>query len=260
MRGAPGVLTLDKLFLPRYKLKRGGRQAFAVASGADAITSPGNRAVGMIILILFSPLLAMLAVVVGAAAIPVTLVMLLFPAGRRKLRAQKYKWRNPLRLEIDREFLAPGEEAEAALMVDKIGNLERIAVHIVCEERASYTRGTDRYTDKHRAYDEQRFLMDLEHPGVSPQVRREDKGDWVFKFQVPETAMHSFKGSNNEVVWMLEVRRQYANASEVRDEFGVMVYPIGVCEGVLRGQIAGPAPEGSAPGGAGRRDFSGGRA
>lgn len=241
--GAAANLTLDALSLPRFKLKRGKNRAFALTKGSVALTGRGNQVAGMIVLAVFSPLILALVLMLAAVIVPVTLIGALFPAGRRKIRAQRHKWKNPLRVELDREFIAPGETVEATILIDKIGVLERIAVHLVCEERASYTRGTDRYTDKHRAYDQKLFAMELDHPEVRPLVNPEDPGDWGFRFTVPETAMHSFKAPNNEVVWMLEIRRRYAESSEVSEEFGIMVYPLGVCEEVLRGNIAGPKPE-----------------
>ncbi len=243
-----GNMTLDGLCLPRFKLKRGSSRAFALSKGTSALASPGNKAAGTVVLILFSPLIVMLVAMLLVVVVPATLIGALFPAGRRKIRAQKHKWKNPLKLELDREFVAPGESAEGALRLDRVGALQRIAVHLVSEERASYTRGTDRYTDKHRVYDEQVFAMDLTDERVRSAggLNGEDRpGEWVFTFSVPETAMHSFNARNNVVAWMLEVRRQYPESSEVAEDFGVMVYPIGVCEAVLKGDIAGPTPEGS---------------
>lgn len=91
--------------------------------------------------------------------------------------------------------------------------IRHLKIHLEAREEASYTRGTDRVTDKHT------FLhLDLVDSAV------EVAGGNV-RLAIPADTMHSFEAGNNKVVWVLKLHGTIDRWPDVMDEFPLAVHP-----------------------------------
>jgi hypothetical protein len=209
--------------LPRLAVKAAAGQSlgFQLSKGANPVGNSTPKWLGILLLILVSPLLVMLFAVVGVFVV----ISALFPAGRRGIRAQIAKWRKPLIVELDREHLALGEAARGVILLNDTSELSALSIHLVCDESASYTRGTDRVTDRRRIVEYQLATFD--------PAPRDTAGRFEFVVQIPPGVMHSFHARSNTIEWQIEVRRAYPNTGEIKEGFGIMVFPLDVCERLL---------------------------
>jgi hypothetical protein len=116
-------------------------------------------------------------------------------------------------VEIDHEPLIAGSTMTLELHQPGTLNYKSLTVRLVCDERASYTRGTDTISEKH-------VVFEREMPKVSdgPNWRR-------FSATLPEDAMHSFKAPHNEIVWRIEVKAERMKWLGFTQEFVVRVLP-----------------------------------
>ena len=102
--------------------------------------------------------------------------------------------------------------------VKKPIQVDRISVRFLRRESASYTRGTDRYTDT----DEQ-ILGTLEKP---PHLYREGEAISLNEtFTVPPDGMHSFNGSNNKIQYLVKVEVLIAKWPDVKEDYPIFVVP-----------------------------------
>jgi len=101
---------------------------------------------------------------------------------------------------------------------------------LVCEEIARFHQGTDTVTNRQDVFRQTIFcLSDFNTTPESPLHEE-------FFLQLPEEAMHSFRGKNNEVAWKLEFTACLVGWSELRRDCPVIVRP---------GLFSGPSMEGT---------------
>jgi hypothetical protein len=125
----------------------------------------------------------------------------------------------PTRVEISDHPLWRGQTYE--LHLTQGGNLtvSSLDLSLQCEERATYRQGTDTRSDRrlvHRQSVLQRAGFEIA-PGEPFSARCE--------FQIPRTAMHSFKADHNEVQWSLVVEVAAEGWPAFQRAFPVAVYP-----------------------------------
>jgi len=91
-------------------------------------------------------------------------------------------------------------------------------VKFLMRESATYTRGTDTYTDTHEVV--QRTV------GVPGRVFRAGENLRIEEtFQVPVSGMHTFRGNKNKIEWLVKVELRYARWPDVKEEYAVFVLP-----------------------------------
>lgn len=91
--------------------------------------------------------------------------------------------------------------------------ISKLTITVVGREEASYTRGTDRVTDKETFAEI--VLVDTDY-GV---------GMGSARFEVPEDTMHSFEAPSNKVVWSLKLHGVIANWPDVQEDFPLVIHP-----------------------------------
>lgn len=102
--------------------------------------------------------------------------------------------------------------------VKKPLQVDRISIRFIRRESASYTRGTDRYTDT----DEQ-ILGTIEK---QPRLYREGESISVNEtFTVPLEGMHSFNGNNNKILYLVKVEVLIAKWPDVKEDYPIFVVP-----------------------------------
>ncbi len=125
----------------------------------------------------------------------------------------------PTTLEISNHPLRPRRTYTVALsQAGRIG-FQSLAVHLVCEESATYRQGTDIRTEQRRRFDRQLCRR--------TQIRI-DPGrpfEYEFPLHMPEDAMHSFQSEHNAVNWMLVVHGQAEAWPPFERCFPLLVYP-----------------------------------
>jgi hypothetical protein len=92
-----------------------------------------------------------------------------------------------------------GEACELLVTVPGPARFRRLRVAVVCEEEASYTEGTTTRKETKRVYEQQ--LASEEDLDVGRREPFRVRGS----FHPPPAAMHSFKGTHNEVRWLVRV-------------------------------------------------------
>lgn len=91
-------------------------------------------------------------------------------------------------------------------------------VQFLMRESATYTRGTDTYTDTHEVV--QRTVV------VPGQTFRAGENLRIEEtFRVPDAAMHTFRGNKNKIEWLVKVELRYARWPDVKEEYAVFVLP-----------------------------------
>lgn len=122
-------------------------------------------------------------------------------------------------IEVSKECLAPGERLIVALYQPGDFAITSATVKLVGREQASYGQGTDRVTKKRYFFGE---------PVVSGTELRASNSGAILEggIVLPANAMHSFKASNNEVQWLLEVEMDIPGRPDVKDEYPIRVAPL----------------------------------
>lgn len=93
--------------------------------------------------------------------------------------------------------------------------IQGVSIQFILRETVSYTRGTDRYTER---YDH--VIQQFEQPGGL--MRKGDVIEERITFAVPDDAMHTFMARNNRLQWFIVVRmglnvwpHEYHNTYEI---------------------------------------------
>ncbi len=182
-------------------------------------TSRSGKNAGFLVLLIFIVPLVMLGVLLAAIAIVALPFLLIIPPTRRKVIGGFRAWRRPIAVELSADPVCPGETVQGLVRFRKGGPLSSIEVSLVCEERATYQQGSSSSTATEEVLDLPVF--------EAHDLQRVGPGD-VFEFDVPipEDAMHSFDGGNNEIRWELRVRRVFPPDHEHTEEFLLDVFPI----------------------------------
>lgn len=89
------------------------------------------------------------------------------------------------------------------------------SIVLIGQERATYHRGTDSYTDTHDFYS-QRYEL-------SRQQLQAGKGSIMI--HVPEQTMHTWHSQNNEVVWLLHVQGTIPRWPNIDEKYEITVFP-----------------------------------
>ena len=181
-------------------------------------TSRSSKGGNWVLLIFIVPLL-MLALLLAAISIVALPILLLIPRTRRKVLGGVRAWRRPIVVEMSSDPVCPGETVQGLVRFKKGGPLSSIHVALVCEELATYRQGSSSTTATEDVVEVPVF--------EATDLQRVGPGD-VFEFdvQIPEDAMHSFTGDNNEIRWELRVRRVFPPDHEHTGEYLFDVYPI----------------------------------
>ncbi|MGB6043329.1 MAG: DUF3592 domain-containing protein [Pirellulales bacterium] len=123
------------------------------------------------------------------------------------------------RVEISAHPLEPGGHYE--MYVSQGGRLavKNFEVLLVCEEQATFRQGTDTVTDKRAV---------SVHPVMSKSDFRIEPPD-IFEtrcsFDVPATAMHSFRSENNGINWKVVIRGDVERWESYERDFPLVVIP-----------------------------------
>jgi len=120
-----------------------------------------------------------------------TMLCLLTLANRRRLRK--------VQVEVNAAELIPGQKLECFVSLRGHTELNAVTVSLVCEERATYRRGTDTITDKKRVVDEK--LVEETEVQIDPLKPFGLRG----QVDLPQNAMHTFKADRNEIAWFLRL-------------------------------------------------------
>jgi hypothetical protein len=127
-------------------------------------------------------------------------------------------------VEINHEPACPGETVRVSLSQEGSFYLEELTVELICEEKISYTRGTDTYREERTVWSEY-----LAH---ERGVRVEGGRPWrkSVEFQVPVTAMHSFDAEHNQIAWRIVVKGGVRKWPDYEYSFPFRVMPNGARE------------------------------
>ena len=122
-------------------------------------------------------------------------------------------------VEIDRLPLRPGGRADLAVVQHGRMSLKKLAVSLVCEERATYHFGTDVRTES----------QEIERIPLLEQsrVRVEDGSPLrlTCELRVPPRSMHSFVSPHNAIAWKLVVEGEVSRWPSFCRSFPVVIYP-----------------------------------
>ncbi|NRA58026.1 MAG: hypothetical protein HRU13_07930 [Phycisphaerales bacterium] len=182
-------------------------------------TSRSGKNASFLVLLIFIVPIIMLGAMLAAIAIVALPFLLIIPPTRRKVIGGFRAWRRPIVVELSADPVCPGETVQGLVRFKKGGALSSIHVSLVCQERATYRQGSSSTTATEEVVDVPVF--------EATGLQRVGPGD-VFEFDVPipEDAMHSFTGGNNEIRWELRVRRVFPPDHEHTGEYLFDVYPI----------------------------------
>jgi hypothetical protein len=121
-------------------------------------------------------------------------------------------------VEIDSDTVRAGDSVRVSVVQKGSFPIDRAALKLICQEVCRYRRGTDTYTHTETVHDEVLFEQrSLRAGSLNPVI---DTG-----FSVPVDAMHSFKASDNEVRWLLEVSLDIPGRPDVKDSYPFRVSP-----------------------------------
>jgi hypothetical protein len=121
-------------------------------------------------------------------------------------------------LEIDAPpcTLTPGSMLSLPYHITgNIHKLTRITLQLTGTEHATYRRGTDTHTDREVFHET--MLYETEGGMIMAQG--------TARLAIPADAMHSFKSSNNEVRWTLEVRGEIPRWPDLSESYALNVIP-----------------------------------
>jgi hypothetical protein len=120
------------------------------------------------------------------------------------------------RLRLQAGRIQPGADVHLAWTLSgRVHRLGRLSVYLEGREEATYTRGTDRTTDR-----ETFCTMIIADAETVPEFARGSA-----RFSIPPDAMHSFAAPHNKVVWSLKVRGEIPRWPDVDEEFPLEVLP-----------------------------------
>jgi hypothetical protein len=122
-------------------------------------------------------------------------------------------------LEIEKTILVPGERVPAYVAQHGALPLNNFIVSLVCEEKITYRRGTDTYTESNTLLDQQIITTG---PVTTTIARPLEKH---FDLAIPADAMHSFEARNNKIVWKVHVKGEVARWPDFAFDFILCVVP-----------------------------------
>lgn len=97
-------------------------------------------------------------------------------------------------------------------------HVKNLQVQFILRESATYTQGTDTYTVHH-----DNLIQEI---ALQPETYRAGhllQRNW--KFNVPPNAMHTFKGNNNKLLWLILVKLEYNRNMKSNYQSEMIVLP-----------------------------------
>ncbi len=125
----------------------------------------------------------------------------------------------PTLIELSAHPLVLGQRYEALLIQNGRLKFERLRLLLVCQERGTFTQGTNLRIDQRRVFE--RVLYEADSVEVRQGAPFEIRSDLV----LPAHAMHSFQSEHNEVNWSLLVVARPSGWPAFERQFPVVVYP-----------------------------------
>jgi hypothetical protein len=122
-------------------------------------------------------------------------------------------------IEVSDHPWRPGEHYELFLNQGGRQSLSRLEMRLVCEERATYSQGTNTRTE--RACVLKEVLVERDEL----EVGRPDPFEARCEITLPTRAMHSFVADHNEVTWRLVIEGRGARQHHFERSFPLVVYP-----------------------------------
>ena len=126
----------------------------------------------------------------------------------------------PTVIELSVYPLRPGQQVEGWISQSGRVRLKLFNVDLICQEEVTYNQGTDIRTETSIVYQAQLFrqrglTLSAGKPFESP-----------LQFEIPGSAMHSFKSTNNRIQWKIQVVAQAKNWPRLRRTFPITVHPV----------------------------------
>lgn len=125
----------------------------------------------------------------------------------------------PTSIELSEYPLRPGGKFELFLSQTGRSRLQLLDVDLICEENVTYNQGTDIRTESAIIF-QQRLSR---HRGLTLSSGKPFETE--LQFELPESAMHSFKSTNNRVQWKIIVIAKAKNWPRLKRTFQVLVFP-----------------------------------
>ena len=122
-------------------------------------------------------------------------------------------------IEVSDHPWRPGEHYELFLNQGGKQTLSRLEMRLVCEERATYSQGTNTRTE--RACVLKEVLLERDEL----EVGRPDPFEARCEITLPTRAMHSFMADHNEVTWRLVIEGRGPRQKKFERSFPIVVYP-----------------------------------
>lgn len=129
---------------------------------------------------------------------------------------------NPtIRVSVSQGAARLGSELEINwAMAGATHRIRKLRIWLEGREEASYTRGTDTYTDRNTF-----ATIDIATTSEHAEVAR-----GRVQFAIPEYTMHSFTAQNNKIVWEIRVEGEIARWPDVSETFAYTILPLAVKE------------------------------
>lgn len=125
----------------------------------------------------------------------------------------------PTSIELSEYPLKPGRKSELFLSQTGRVRLQLLDVELICQENVTYNQGTDIRTESAIIF-QQRLLR---HRGATLSSGKPFEAS--LEFEIPATAMHSFKSTNNQVQWKIIVIAKAKNWPRLKRTFQILVFP-----------------------------------
>ena len=112
--------------------------------------------------------------------------------------------------------LAVGEQFKLQVAHRGCRRPVRLAVALVCEERASYRQGTNTRTDTE-------LVVEIPLDPTNSEAATEAEPVLNFDTRIPPEAMHSFKGKHNAIAWKIRVKGEIERWPDFKRTYPLVV-------------------------------------
>jgi hypothetical protein len=125
--------------------------------------------------------------------------------------------RNPrVMLTVSNDVLGPGGTLDLTWDIPaRAARIGKLAIELIAEESATYTRGTDTVTDTRQVY--RHTLAEATDPQLIAAG--------MASATVPGDVMHSFEAANNQVKWSIRVIGRIDRWPDVKDSYRLVILP-----------------------------------
>jgi hypothetical protein len=130
---------------------------------------------------------------------------------------QAFEMSNPRPIvRVNRSVVALGDDLRVDWSMDgQVKRLASVSITLEGREEATYTRGTDRVTEKNV------FATIVVANQTAPAIT----GNGSVTVKIPADSMHSFTARHNRVKWVLRIRAEVPRWPDSDDEFLLTVAP-----------------------------------